>query len=238
MAWRPPAAVAITAIAASEVAAATRVGKPIANASSGTITTPPPTPNRPENSPATVPTAASWRVLRIAGHTRGRALVDPRLGRAAASAQGRPRALRGAARRGRRACPDRPAPRRLAHARDDAPPADRGRQALRRRGLRVRPPRVRRAPCRLARLDRLPGLARVRDPAAGLRLTRDGPRAAGLDASGAELRPGALLRAPPPPARAARGQGGDRRPALARRARRGRGGGRHPRGGRGRRGRR
>src|SRR3954464_2557593 len=58
-------------MAASEVAAATRVGKSIARASRGTMTTPPPTPNSPENSPATVPTPASWRVLRIAGHTRG-----------------------------------------------------------------------------------------------------------------------------------------------------------------------
>ena len=42
-----------------------------------------------------------------------------------------------------------------------APAADRGRQALRRRGLRVGPARVRRAPDRLARLDRLPRLARL-----------------------------------------------------------------------------
>src|SRR4051794_31611191 len=64
-------------MAASEVAAATRVGKSIARASRGTMTTPPPTPNSPENSPATVPTPASWRVLRIAGHTRGRVPLAP-----------------------------------------------------------------------------------------------------------------------------------------------------------------
>src|SRR3954451_8183417 len=226
-------------MAASEVAAATRVGKSIARASRGTMTTLPPTPNSPENSPATVPTPASWRVLRIAGHTRGRVPLDRRdARRAAAPAEGRPGALRRPARRRRRARPDRPAPRRRAHARDHPPAADRGRQALRRRRLRVRAPRLRRPPRGLAGLDRLPRLARLGDPAAGLDRARDGSRAPGVDAARAELRARPLLGAPAAAARAPRGQGGDRRPALARRARRGGGGAGHPRGRRGGRGRR
>src|SRR3954454_15138463 len=193
-------------MAASKVAAAQRGGESIARATRGTMTTPPPTPNSPENSPATVPTPASWRVLRIAGHTRGRVPLDRRdARRAAAPAEGRPRALRRPARRRRRARPDRPASRRRAHARDHPPAADRGRQALRRRRLRVGPPCLRRPPRRLARLARLPRLPRLRDPAPGLDRAGDGPRAAGVDPARAELRARPLLGPPAAPARPPRG---------------------------------
>ena len=103
--------------------------------------------------------------------------------------------------------------------------ADRGRSPLRRRGLRVRPPRVRRAADRLARLDRLSRLARLRGAAPGRDRPGAGPRAAGVDAARADLRQRGVRRAAAQAARAARGQGGDRGAALARRARRGRGAG-------------
>ena len=54
-------------------------------------------------------------------------------------------------------------------------------RALRHRRLRVRPPRLRRAPDRLARLDRLPRQPRLGDPAPGHDRARARPRAAGLD---------------------------------------------------------
>ena len=56
---------------------------------------------------------------------------------------------------------------------------------------------------------------------AGRDRARAGPRAAGLDAARAGLRPRGVRREAAPAARAPGGQGGDRRPALARRARRG-----------------
>ena len=80
---------------------------------------------------------------------------------ASAATQGGPEALGDPARRGRRAGADRPAPGRRPHARDHPAAADRGRQALRARGLRLRPAGVGRAPDRLARLDRLSRLARL-----------------------------------------------------------------------------
>ena len=51
--------------------------------------------------------------------------------------------------------------RRRAHARDDPAAADRGGAPLRHRRVRVRPARLRRAPDRLARLDRLPRQPRL-----------------------------------------------------------------------------
>ena len=93
------------------------------------------------------------------------------------------------------------------------------------------PPRLRRAPDRLARLDRLPRLARLGDAAR---------RRASPPSSTASCRLGRARQAvrrtrPSPrsraPARPDRGQGGDRRLPLARRARRGGrpgGGGRSP----------
>src|SRR5215210_6375007 len=126
--------------------------------SPGTISTPPPTPNSPEKMPAALPIAASLRVRRIGGHTRARALRNRPAPGPRPAAEGGPVALGGAARRGRRARPDRAEPGGLAHARDDAAAADRGRQALHRRRLRVGPAGVGRAPDRLARLDRLPRL--------------------------------------------------------------------------------
>ena len=94
-------------------------------------------------------------------------------------------------------------------------------RALRHRRLRLRPPRLRRAPDRLARLDRLPGQPRLGDPAPRRDRAGGRPRAAGLDAARAGLHARGVLRGPAPAARPPRGQGGDRRAALARRARRG-----------------
>ena len=87
--------------------------------------------------------------------------------------------------------------------------------------LRVGPAGLGRAADRLARLDRLPRLARQRGAQARLDRPRARPGAAGLDAPRAALRPRRLRREAAPAARAPRGQGGDRRPALARDARRG-----------------
>src|SRR5881227_2378634 len=63
---------AITTMAASEVPVAMRSSYPSHRTSSGTITTPPPTPNRPLNSPATLPVTASFsmRAAGMSGHTK------------------------------------------------------------------------------------------------------------------------------------------------------------------------
>ena len=173
----------------------------------------------------------------MARHTRGR--VAPR--------RHARRAARAAARATRRRsavlldvdgvlAPIVRAARRRAHARDDAPAADRDRPRLPHRRVRLRPPRLRRAPDRLARLDRVPGQPRLRDPAPRCDRAGGRPRAAGLDAARAGLHARSVLRGPAPAPRPLRGQGGDRRAALARRAGRGRRREGHPRRRRARRG--
>src|SRR5688572_30738739 len=66
-------------IAASEVPVASRGPYPSQRISSGTITTPPPTPKSPENAPAAVPAAASRRSRDMARHTRGVSPLDATL---------------------------------------------------------------------------------------------------------------------------------------------------------------
>src|SRR3954462_4937547 len=63
----------MTTMAARDVPVASFVPKPSQSTSSGTITDPPPTPNRPLNTPAAVPIApsVSQRPRVTAGHTRG-----------------------------------------------------------------------------------------------------------------------------------------------------------------------
>src|SRR5918995_1467075 len=157
----------------------------------------------------------------IARHTRGRVAPRRHARRAARAAPPRPGPLRDPARRRRRPRADRRPARRRAHARDDPPAADRDRPRVPHRRLRVGPPRLRRAPHRRAGLDRLPRQPRLRDPAPRLGRTGGRPRAAGVDAPGPGLHARGLHRRAAPAARAAGGQGGDRRAALARRARRG-----------------
>src|ERR687886_2668380 len=64
---------AITPIAASDVPVASRSPKPSHRTRRGTITVPPPTPNRPLNTPAAVPITPSFsqRARGMSGHTRG-----------------------------------------------------------------------------------------------------------------------------------------------------------------------
>src|SRR5919204_5158287 len=66
-------------MAASEVPVARRSSKPNHSTSRGTITVPPPTPKRPENTPATVPIAASFGVRPpgTARHTRAVSAAHP-----------------------------------------------------------------------------------------------------------------------------------------------------------------
>ncbi len=85
--------------------------------------------------------------------------------------------------------PDRaPRPGR-ARAGVDARAADRHFPPLRARRLHQRPPRVRGAADRLDRLDHLPGLARLGDPALGRRGPAAGPRARALQAPNAAVPP-------------------------------------------------
>src|SRR5829696_1673232 len=165
--------------------------------------------------------SAPPRVLASARHTRGRVAPRRHASRAARAAPARPAAFRDPARRRRRPGADRVPARRRAHAGDDAPAADRDRARLPDGGLRLRPPRLGRAADRLARLDRVPRQPRLGGAAPGLGGARGRPRAAGVDAPRAGLHARGVLRRPAPAAGPARGQGGDRGAALARRARRG-----------------
>src|SRR3954452_570921 len=66
-------------MAASEVPVARRSSNANQRMSRGTMTVPPPTPNRPENTPAVVPMAASFRVRppATARHTRAVSAAHP-----------------------------------------------------------------------------------------------------------------------------------------------------------------
>ena len=155
-------------------------------------------------------------------HTRARARPDRHArGAAAAAASDEPERSADPARRRRRAGADRPAP-------DDAHMPETTRRPLievaKRYGVVACVSGRRASDARrivVARLDRLPRLARLGGAAAGRDRAGARPRAAGLDAAGAGVRPRRVRREAAPAARAAGGQGGDRRLALARRARRG-----------------
>ena len=209
------------------------------------MTAPPPTPRSPENTPATVPMAASFRVLprATARHTRSResrtARAEQRLRRPRRRARptacqplpfGRPAGHR------RDARPDRAPRRRRPRPREDAHGADRPRKDVRRGGVHQRARCGGRAARGLARLDRLRGQPRRRAAAAGRDQARGRARDGALDQARAGVRRAHERRGARPAAGAHRGQGGDRGLALARGARRGgraRGGQAHRRAGRG-----
>src|SRR6266511_1322648 len=75
----PAPTAAMITMAASEVPVARRSSKANHRISRGTMTVPPPTPKRPEKSPAAVPMAASFRVRppATARHTRAVSAAHP-----------------------------------------------------------------------------------------------------------------------------------------------------------------
>src|SRR5262249_52895574 len=70
-------ALAVIAIASSDVAVATRSGRPTARMSSGTATIPPPTPKNAENSPAARPMATSRTGVSYERDQSGRSAGPP-----------------------------------------------------------------------------------------------------------------------------------------------------------------
>src|SRR5215213_7999921 len=124
--------IAVTITAVNEVAAARLAAKAHRLFSAGTITIPPPTPNRAPRKPAASPIRSR----------RTRLLYDR--GRAGTSRRGAG-ARRALPRRRRRARADRARPRRRARARGDTRSPPRARVALRARRVRHGPPRRRRA---------------------------------------------------------------------------------------------
>src|SRR5258708_3944471 len=97
-------------IAASEVAVAEASSEPSQKTSRGTITLPPPTPNRPLKGPAAVPIAISLsgRLSDLSDGVSAATLTRERVGHHARHT--RPRVPRCHARGGARAAPHRPNP--------------------------------------------------------------------------------------------------------------------------------